>query len=835
MAKTKKENASIPESTVKFAKQRKKAARKGAVEANEGADALIEEQELSNSEAFSESMSIDEITAAIDAGGGADVGGGERISADDLNKSIQLIVDHVAENPNTPLDVYKKVAVEGQPEKNGIWDAVFAELQRQRDATPDTSATPDTEPKTKTSVEVFGEKMLEADSLDSVIALLDGLDVDSLKDHSGSVDRTVKSLVQGVKGIKNIVEGGDYGLDEIANLEKGVGNVLKTEPDVHKIVFDILRKNVVDKEAADSGTENKEGEKKSIDLADKFDKELEPGRFDGLGTEQIRAQLLDMKDKGEGVVGDDGEVMDIDNLIDDLAVTIHYTRAHPKLKLEVIKRIIKGDHIPEAGGMLDAVFADLEKMRSVEAIGEGSGLDDKLEAAVDDVEGGEETSEKVVEAGDEGGEESEETPEGGEGNVEKGEIVPSSAVDACRERFTERNEEEKSGFNKVKGWFLGRAIGLATIGQSENSQAFRFGRETKKAGVGLEVLYNDLDKLDLRSQLDREAGGDVRSLSEVLESNMLRVESAIDEVVASLDKGLVESKRMLFVIPMGAYRDQFGQKVALIEERVEKMKFDIRKRFADKFKAEYNQYETDEETGELTIEELGDVKFIKGEFKKIIRRNLDQKWWMRHGYGIVEKVADASIGYTLFNAVGGAGNAVAKLFGFGGEAVTSAVGEVGVGAAQEATAAAPEFAARVAAESAGYAEGTEDYAKFVSEFMTGEFAGATAEEIAAQAVEGAKAGFEAFSGITFENGQALTEMHGTVWDTVKDAFIEAGVPNATDTQIQEISERIVLDNYIHVTDWHGVKGLAQSMFYDDSLPEGFKLVVDAFKDIPSYK
>lgn len=231
-------------------------------------------------------------------------------------------------------------------------------------------------------------------------------------------------------------------------------------------------------------------------------------------------------------------------------------------------------------------------------------------------------------------------PKVGEGG---GDLVREAIAAETREEedFSQEPSRLKRLGKKAWGWIKTRAVGFATFGMSENFQAKRFAEATDTEAGRLEDIMNQLEGLgpmaeEFRQQ-QAEKGIEVKSMTEIYAENAEIVEKEIAQSVKNLDDKLTRSKKMLKLIPAGPYRNQYGEKVMLMENRVK----DFAERMREQYATEMNAaVATTEGRGDLESPEgvrASEVLVTKKEFRKEMRKSLDPSWWSRKVYGVVEK------------------------------------------------------------------------------------------------------------------------------------------------------------------------------------------------------
>ena len=273
------------------------------------------------------------------------------------------------------------------------------------------------------------------------------------------------------------------------------------------------------------------------------------------------------------------------------------------------------------------------------------GADTESATEVDDAD-----SEEADVGGDDSGAETdgETAPEDGAEEAEaapEGEPLPQETqeqVVTAMEEEVLRDEPERTGWRKTVGWFAGRAAGLLTAGFTESFQADRFANATKEEAERLEDVMNSLEGLGPMAQEFRDSQNNNESLLDIYTRNSEIIGREVEQSVANLDAALLESKKMFKLFPVGPYRDQFSQKVMLMEKRVQDFKDRMLTQFhsemqADAALTEHTVYQGIDANGE-PYERPNEVLVTKKEFRGEMRKALDKTWWSRKVYSVAEKI-----------------------------------------------------------------------------------------------------------------------------------------------------------------------------------------------------
>ncbi|MBT6253954.1 hypothetical protein HOI83_01860, partial [Candidatus Uhrbacteria bacterium] len=259
-------------------------------------------------------------------------------------------------------------------------------------------------------------------------------------------------------------------------------------------------------------------------------------------------------------------------------------------------------------------------------------------------------SEEANVGGDDSGAETggETGPEDGPEEAEaapEGEPLPQEAqeqVVTAMEEEVLRDEPERTGWRKTVGWFAGRAAGLLTAGFTESFQADRFANATKEEAERLEDVMNSLEGLGPMAQEFRDGQNNNESLLDIYTRNSEIIGREVEQSVANLDAALLESKKMFKLFPVGPYRDQFSQKVMLMEKRVQDFKDRMLTQFKSEMQAdaaltEHTVYQGIDRDGK-PYERPNEVLVTKKEFRGEMRKALDKTWWSRKVYSAVERI-----------------------------------------------------------------------------------------------------------------------------------------------------------------------------------------------------
>ena len=242
--------------------------------------------------------------------------------------------------------------------------------------------------------------------------------------------------------------------------------------------------------------------------------------------------------------------------------------------------------------------------------------------------------------------------------------VPEIPTQRVPEVFKKPYETEKKK-GGVWGWIKERLKGFATMGFWEFHQAERFRSQTKKESKGLAEeakSIQQLENLDYETAYAEaakiremaEAGGersrdDYEKFSRIItqekmDANTKEIERIMRESTLSLEERLKKYKNesggsVINAVNMEAY--QAGLREELL-------------------KLQRGFYRAPGEAGEIEERPIAiDDKLLK----KIIRENLDPKYWHRYVYGGIEMATDAALLYW------GAGALAAK---YGGAEITKA-------------------------------------------------------------------------------------------------------------------------------------------------------------------